>query len=349
MPRGPGRGRVWGVMGGGPRRVGLWVRGRCCRVRGVRWGRRVERGGPCRSRLGLWGWRCRGRPPVGVGRSGRVRGCGVGAAGCGVSCGFGAWCWVGRNCRVRGCGGRAAGRRLSGGGRRVGGSGVRALGTVRRPRQQPQPHPQRPPQFLRSYDRVRRARRHLGLRRVRRRVGVRGTDPGAREADLGAREGEDHVRAGAQGGPAAARGGVAQYRDLRETGLPGEGRLSCHPLELGQGEHALLHTAAARRHQRDDGKPVFAGVRVRRLQTVTGAFAERAAEEAELEGDQDGSGALDARGAADDRLLLAGAFGGTGARGVVALPGEGAVGLRLPCGVRDFGEVVGHQGHDLAR
>lgn len=258
-------------------------------------------------------------------------------------------CGVGCAGRVRGCGVGASGRRVSGGGRRVGGAGVRGLGAVRRPRKQPQPHPQRPPQLLRSYDRVHRARRHLGLRRVRRRVGVRRADPGAREADLGARESEDHVRAGAQGGPAAARGGVAQYRDLWETRLSGEGRLACHALELGQGEHALLHTAAARGHQRDDGKPVFAGVCVRRLQTVAGAFTQRAAEEAELEGDQDGSGALDTRGAADDRLLLAGAFGGTGARGVVALPGEGSVGLRLPFGVPDFGEVVGHQGHDLAR
>lgn len=281
---------------------------------------------------------CGGDGRGGVGRVGQVRG--AGASGCGVSCRFGARCGAGLAGRVRGRGVGAAGCRVAGDGCRVG-------GTVRRPRQQPQPHPQRPPQLLRPYDRVRRPRRHLGLRRVRRRVGVRGADPGAREADLGARKGEDDVRAGAQGGPAAARGGVAQYRDLGETGLPGEGRLAGHALKLGQGEHALLHTAAARGHQRDDGKPVFAGVPVRRLQTVPGAFAQRAAEEAELEGDQDGSGALDARGAADDRLLLAGAFGGTGARGVVALPGERSVGLRLPFGVRDFGEVVGHQGHGL--
>lgn len=54
-------------------------------------------------------------------------------------------------------------------------------------------------------------------------------------------------------------------------------------------------------------------VRVRRLQQVPGPLPERAAEEPELEGHHHGLRAADRRPAADHRLLLAGAPGGTGA------------------------------------
>ena len=180
----------------------------------------------------------------------------------------------------------------NGSGRNSRGGGGRGLGAgpegPRPARQQPQPPAQRHPQFRRRHHRVGRARRHLRLRRVRRRVRVRRADPGAGEADLRARQGEDDVGSRAQRGPAAARRGIPEDGDLREARLPGQRRLTGHALELGQREHALLHTAATGGDQRDDREPVCAGVGVRRLQPVAGAFAERAAEEAELEGEQHG-------------------------------------------------------------
>ncbi len=95
---------------------------------------------------------------------------------------------------------------------------------------------------------------------------------------------------------------------------------------------------------------MLTGVRVRRLQQVAGALAEGAAEEAELERDQHGPGAADPGGAPDHGLLLAGAFGGTGAGGVVARPRERAVRPGVPYGSGEFGEggVVGDEGGDLA-
>ncbi|GAA3497939.1 hypothetical protein GCM10019016_050420 [Streptomyces prasinosporus] len=93
---------------------------------------------------------------------------------------------------------------------------------------------------------------------------------------------------------------------------------------------------------------MLAGMGVRRLQAVAGAHAERTAEEAELERDQDGPGAPDAGGAADHGLLLTGALGGAGAGGAVTGPAEGAVGGGRPGGGGKFGEVVGDQGDGLA-
>jgi hypothetical protein len=93
---------------------------------------------------------------------------------------------------------------------------------------------------------------------------------------------------------------------------------------------------------------VLTRVRVRRLQPVPGALPERAAQEAELERDQHGGRPADPRTAADDGLRLAGALGGAGARGVVALPGQRAVGCVLARRGREFGETVGHESDRLA-
>lgn len=65
---------------------------------------------------------------------------------------------------------------------------------------------------------------------------------------------------------------------------------------------------------------------VRRLDQSAGAGAERAPEEAELERDHHRRGPSDHRPPADHGLLLAGVLDGTGDRGAVTLPVEGAIG-----------------------
>lgn len=93
-----------------------------------------------------------------------------------------------------------------------------------------------------------------------------------------------------------------------------------------------------------------AGVGVGGFEPVPGAFAEGPAEEAELEGDQDGFAAADAGRAGDDGLLLAGPPCGAGAGLVVPGPAERAVGGRIPVGRGEFREAagVGHGGDGRA-
>jgi hypothetical protein len=78
-----------------------------------------------------------------------------------------------------------------------------------------------------------------------------------------------------------------------------------HPLELGQRDHALLHAAAARGDERDQRDAPLARQAVGVLQAVAGPFAQRAAEEPELEGEDDAGPAADGRRAVEDGLLLA--------------------------------------------
>lgn len=234
---------------------------------------------------------------------------------------------------LREAGGRQGVRH--GGGERRGAGGV----------ERPQPVRHRLRELPGRHDRVDLPRGQLALGGVR--VGVRGRGPypGAGEPDLGARQRQDHIGARPQRGPAAARRRVAQDRELRRARRPQPRRGAGHPLELGQGDHALLHPAAARRDQRDERQCPGPGGLVRGLQPVPGAPPQRTAQEPELEGDQHTAPAADGGEAVDDGLLLAGTGGGAGPGVRVPGPGQGPVPVAagrgaLP-GHRQLLEVVG--------
>lgn len=216
-----------------------------------------------------------------------------------------------------------AGHRKAGGGQ-----GVRHRGGERRGArglERPQPVGHRLRELVRRDDRVDLARGQLALGGVRVGIRVRGPYPGTGEPDLGARQRQDHIGTRAQRGPAAPRRRVAQDRELRGARRPQPRRGTGHPLELGQGGHALLHPAAARRDQRDERQRPAPGGLVRGLQPVPGALPQRTAQEPELERDQHAGPAADRGEAMDDGLLLAGTGGGAGPGVRVPGPGEGPV------------------------
>lgn len=199
-------------------------------------------------------------------------------------------------------------------------------------------------QLLRRHDRVDLTGRQLALGGVRERVRAGRPHPGTGEPDLGPRQRQDHIGARTQGRPAAAGRRVAQDRELRRTGRPQPRRRTGHPVQLGERDHALLHPAAARGDQRDEWEPPGHGFLVRRFQTVPGALPERAAEEPELERDQDTGLPADAGESVHDGFPLAGAGGGPRPGVRVSRPAERSVGRGVFVRVGGLGEVGGDGG-----
>ncbi len=185
-----------------------------------------------------------------------------------------------------------------------------------------QPVRHRRGQFAGRDDRVHLARRELPLGAVRVRIGVRRPHPGTGEADLRARQRQHHIGARAHRGPAATRRRVADHRDLRDSGGPQSDGRGGHALELGERDHPLLHPAAPGGDQGEQWQPPGQGQFVRRRQPVTRRAAQRAAQEAEFEGEQDAGAAPDRSGAVHHRLFLAGPVRGTSPSRVVPCPAQ---------------------------
>ncbi|ESU49764.1 hypothetical protein P376_2250 [Streptomyces sp. HCCB10043] len=191
--------------------------------------------------------------------------------------------------------------------------------------QRAQPLRHRGGQLAGRDDRVHLARRELALGAVRVRIGVRRPYPGTGEAHLCARQRQHHVRARSHRGPAATGRRIPDHRDLREPGRAQPGGGGGHPLELGERDHALLHPAAARGDERDQREAAGQGQLVRGRQPVSCVPAQRAAQEAEFEGEQGAWAVLDDPGAVHHGLFLAGPGRGTFPCRVVPGPAERAV------------------------